>query len=68
MMSPNVKQDVNLQENVDPKTRTEAPPYAIDPIDEKRVVRKLDRVILPLMAFVYFFQCYYTHLITSHFG
>ena len=31
--------------------------YHIDPKDEKVVVRKLDRVILPLMALVYFFQC-----------
>lgn len=29
----------------------------IDPVEEAKVVRKLDRVILPLMAFVYFFQC-----------
>ena len=29
----------------------------IDPEEERKVVRKLDRVILPLMAFVYFFQC-----------
>lgn len=31
--------------------------YVIDPEEEKRVVKKLDRVILPLMALVYFFQC-----------
>lgn len=30
--------------------------YAIDPDEEKQVVRKLDRVIMPLMALVYFFQ------------
>ncbi|CAI9631613.1 mfs general substrate transporter [Alternaria burnsii] len=30
--------------------------YHIDPKDEKAVLRKLDRVILPLMALVYFFQ------------
>lgn len=29
----------------------------IDPEEERKVVRKLDMVILPLMAFVYFFQC-----------
>lgn len=29
----------------------------IDPAEEKRVLAKLDRVILPLMALVYFFQC-----------
>ena len=31
--------------------------YVIDPVEEKKVLRKLDRVILPLMALVYFFQC-----------
>jgi ACS family allantoate permease-like MFS transporter len=31
--------------------------YHIAPEDEKAVLRKLDRVILPLMALVYFFQC-----------
>jgi ACS family allantoate permease-like MFS transporter len=31
--------------------------YQIDRADEKAVVRKLDRVILPLMALIYFFQC-----------
>ncbi|KAH7138450.1 major facilitator superfamily domain-containing protein [Dendryphion nanum] len=30
--------------------------YHIEPAEEKAVVRKLDRVILPLMALVYFFQ------------
>ncbi|KAF2019843.1 MFS general substrate transporter [Aaosphaeria arxii CBS 175.79] len=30
--------------------------YQIDPVEEKAVLRKLDRVILPLMALVYFFQ------------
>lgn len=29
----------------------------IDPAEEKAVVKKLDRVIMPLMAIVYFFQC-----------
>lgn len=29
----------------------------IDPAEEKALVRKLDRVIMPLMAAVYFFQC-----------
>lgn len=30
--------------------------YAIDPDEEKQVVKKLDRIIMPLMALVYFFQ------------
>jgi hypothetical protein len=29
----------------------------IDPEEERRLVRKLDRYIMPLMAVVYFFQC-----------
>lgn len=30
--------------------------YAIDPDEEKQVIKKLDRIIMPLMALVYFFQ------------
>jgi sugar phosphate permease len=30
--------------------------YAIDPDEERQVVKKLDRIIMPLMALVYFFQ------------
>ncbi|KAL1629754.1 hypothetical protein SLS56_005277 [Neofusicoccum ribis] len=30
--------------------------YVIDPEEERKVLKKLDRVILPLMALVYFFQ------------
>lgn len=33
--------------------------YVVDPEEEKQVLKKLDRVILPLMALVYFFQCKY---------
>lgn len=31
--------------------------FSIDPDEERKVVRKLDAVIMPLMAVVYFFQC-----------
>lgn len=31
--------------------------YNVDPEIERKVVRKLDCVILPLMVLVYFFQC-----------
>lgn len=31
----------------------------IDPEEERKLVRKLDRVIMPLMALVYFFHCRY---------
>lgn len=34
----------------------------IDPAEERAVLKKIDRVILPLMAFVYFFQCKYPSL------
>lgn len=43
----------------DPKADLSGPMavhYAIDPSEEKQVVKKLDRVIMPLMALVYFFQ------------
>ncbi|GME41877.1 unnamed protein product [Neofusicoccum parvum] len=30
--------------------------YVIDPEEERKVLKKLDRVVLPLMALVYFFQ------------
>lgn len=29
----------------------------VDPEEEKALVKKLDRVIMPIMAIVYFFQC-----------
>lgn len=29
----------------------------IDLVTERRVLRKIDRVVLPLMCFVFFFQC-----------
>ncbi|KAK0640053.1 putative transporter [Lasiodiplodia hormozganensis] len=46
-----------MTEHVGPESHKETEPqYLIDPEDEKRVLRKLDRVILPLMALVYFFQ------------
>lgn len=43
----------------DPKAHLAGPAavhYAVDPDEERRVVKKLDRVIMPLMALVYFFQ------------
>lgn len=32
----------------------------IDPVEEKKVLRKIDRVVMPLMFVVFFFQCRYT--------
>ncbi|UPL00568.1 hypothetical protein LCI18_011502 [Fusarium solani-melongenae] len=37
----------------------------IDPEEERKLVRKLDRVIMPLMALVYFFQSTLTYLLTD---
>lgn len=36
--------------------------YAIDPQDEKKVVWKLDCVLMPLLALIYFFQCQSNYL------
>lgn len=36
--------------------------YNIDPEEERQVVRRLDCVIMPLMALVYFFQCKFSRL------
>lgn len=36
----------------------------ISPEEEAALVRKLDRVLMPLMAFVYFFQCKYLSINT----
>ncbi|KAF9891060.1 hypothetical protein FE257_004995 [Aspergillus nanangensis] len=56
-MPSSTKDDVQVDQHVSSKTAASmAPLYVVDPVDEKRVVRKLDRVIMPLMAFVYFFQ------------
>ncbi|KEF55277.1 uncharacterized protein A1O9_08931 [Exophiala aquamarina CBS 119918] len=57
-MSQEPKELKPLPENVLTETQLEnATGYVVDREEEKKVVRKLDRVILPLMAFVYFFQC-----------
>lgn len=32
----------------------------IDPVEEKKVLRKIDRVVMPLMFVVFFFQCRYS--------
>jgi ACS family allantoate permease-like MFS transporter len=45
-------EDINQVKYVDPTDD-----YNFTPEEEKQVLRKLDRVILPLMALVYFFQC-----------
>ncbi|KAL2789076.1 major facilitator superfamily domain-containing protein [Aspergillus keveii] len=56
-MAPSIKEDVHMEESVgfDASKETNND-IAIDPEAERKVVRKLDRVIMPLMAIVYFFQ------------
>jgi hypothetical protein len=57
-MSQPMKGSSEVDERFDSSFQVEdAPVYVVDKLEEKKVVRKLDRVILPLMAFVYFFQC-----------
>ncbi|KAI9151548.1 transporter [Paramyrothecium foliicola] len=41
---------------VDLVDNTMAAHYIVDPDEEKRVLKKIDRIIMPLMALVYFFQ------------
>lgn len=54
-----------LMELQDPCSQIEADEheqvYTIEPEEERKVVRKLDCVIMPLMALVYFFQCKLFH-------
>jgi hypothetical protein len=48
------------QDQIDMKEDINTPTTMyIDPIEERKVIKKLDRVIMPLMAIVYFFQCMY---------
>lgn len=48
--------DATEKVKVDLVDDTQAIHYFIDPEEERAVVKKLDRVIMPLMALVYFFQ------------
>lgn len=48
------ERDVGAIELEDPEANQLAP---IDPNEERKAVRKLDYVIMPLMALVYFLQC-----------
>jgi len=52
------KNDIKMRESMDENLSGElAAAYHIEPEEEKRVIRKLDRTILPLMALIFFFQC-----------
>ncbi|KAK5688053.1 hypothetical protein LTS10_000031 [Elasticomyces elasticus] len=47
---------MTVEDIVQAKHNDPAIDYSFTPEEEKRVLRKIDRVILPLMALVYFFQ------------
>lgn len=47
-----IVEDIDQVKYVDPTVD-----YNFSAEEEKQVLRKIDRVILPLMALVYFFQC-----------
>ncbi|KAL4933733.1 uncharacterized protein BDV17DRAFT_66737 [Aspergillus undulatus] len=56
-MSRSIKEDVTMEESVGFEHKKEQNTVpVIDPGEERKVVRKLDRVIMPLMAIFYFFQ------------
>ncbi|KAL4874441.1 major facilitator superfamily domain-containing protein [Aspergillus karnatakaensis] len=57
-MTRSIKEDeVTMEETVGHEpTKQENSAPVIDPEEERKVIRKLDRVIMPLMAVVYFFQ------------
>lgn len=40
--------------------------YFIDPAEEKRVLWKIDRAVMPLMFVVFFFQCKLLRLLQAH--
>lgn len=52
------KRETTMEETVGVDLKFEPnAPSAIDLDEERNVIKKLDRVIMPLMATVYFFQC-----------
>jgi ACS family allantoate permease-like MFS transporter len=55
-----------LEDNPGSKEVESHTSIVIDPAEEKNVLKKLDRVILPLMALVYFFQCIYSSHTVDH--
>ncbi|KAM0323977.1 hypothetical protein ACHAQA_008559 [Verticillium albo-atrum] len=57
MGAPEATTEMLEQSDNDPKNQVNDATFEeIDPEEERKLVRKLDRVILPLMALVYFFQ------------
>lgn len=55
----------NFEDNTISKEAESGAVFIIDPAEEKLIVRKLDRVILPLMALVYFFQCIFKRILLN---
>lgn len=45
-------ENIDMDKGVDPAAQCD-----FTPEEERQVLRKIDRVVLPLMALVYFFQC-----------
>lgn len=53
---PTAASEVENMNNL--KNAAEAPDELfVDPEEEKKVIRKLDCYVMPIMALVYFFQC-----------
>ena len=58
MSTKTPQQELSMVENIDlAKGVDPAAEFDFTPEEERQVLRKIDRVILPLMALVYFFQC-----------
>ncbi|KAL4984661.1 major facilitator superfamily domain-containing protein [Aspergillus falconensis] len=56
-MAPSIKEDVHMEESVGFEASKETNNNVVIDLEaERKVVKKLDRVIMPLMAIVYFFQ------------
>lgn len=56
-MSEKAPQSQTVEDIDQTKDVDYAAPYDFTPEEETAVLRKIDRVILPVMAVVYFFQC-----------
>lgn len=53
-----MQRDVSTVEDIEQmKAGGPVTDYDFSPEEERQVLRKIDRVVLPVMAIVYFFQC-----------
>jgi hypothetical protein len=57
-------QDVQLETAFDKPSALDKPSDALQTIEEKKLVRKLDRRILPIACFLYLFACMFFFLLT----